>query len=88
VIAKLQEQLLAQERELDSLEGTVVTWEESLTAFACAHGEPSVECDASHACANAIWWDYSAQVSAFCSHFGRLNALSRTPQERMTLLGL
>jgi hypothetical protein len=30
VVAELQEQLLARERELDSREGSIITWEESL----------------------------------------------------------
>jgi hypothetical protein len=38
VIVELQEQLLAQERELDSREGTIVTWEEGLIAFTRALG--------------------------------------------------
>jgi hypothetical protein len=42
VIDELQEQLLALERELDSQEGTVVTWEEGLTTFAHVLGEAPV----------------------------------------------
>jgi hypothetical protein len=48
VIVELQKPLLAQERELDSQEATVVAWEESLMAFARALGQVSVERDASH----------------------------------------
>jgi hypothetical protein len=39
VAIELQEQLLAQERELDSMEGTIATWEDKLAAFECALGK-------------------------------------------------
>jgi hypothetical protein len=51
---ELQEQLLARERELDSQEGAAIAWEEELAAFVCVLGEVCVECDASHARANAV----------------------------------
>jgi hypothetical protein len=60
VIAELQEQLLSQERVLDSREGAVIAWEESLTALACALGEASTERDASRASADVVRRDYSA----------------------------
>jgi hypothetical protein len=88
VITELQEQLLAREKELDSQEGTVVVWKESLMALARALREASAERDASHACADVIQWDYSAQVNAFSSWSGRLNDLSQTLEERATLLGM
>jgi hypothetical protein len=34
VAIELQEQLLAQDRELDSREGAIIVWEEGLAAFA------------------------------------------------------
>jgi hypothetical protein len=49
---ELQEQLLARERELQ--EGAAIAWEEELAAFVCVLGEVCVECDASHARANAV----------------------------------
>jgi hypothetical protein len=54
VIIELQGQLLAQERELDSREGAIVTWEEGLAAFARVLGEVRMECDVSHACVDAV----------------------------------
>jgi hypothetical protein len=88
VIVELQEQLLAQERELDSREGTIIAWEESLMAFACALGEASAEHDASHAHADAIRLDYYALVSASSSWSGWLNTLSWSLEEPTTLLCL
>jgi hypothetical protein len=88
VIAELQEQLLAQERELDSREGAIITWEESLKAHARALGEANTERDASRARADTVWRDCSAQVSAFSSRSRWLNALSQTLEECAALLGL
>jgi hypothetical protein len=88
MIVELQEQLLAQEGELDSREGTVVAWEESLMAFACALGEVSTECDASRARATATLWDYSIHVSASSCQSKWLKAFSRMLEEHTTLLGL
>jgi hypothetical protein len=51
---ELQEQLLAQERELDSREGAIIMWEEGLAAFAHVLREVRVERDASRARADAI----------------------------------
>jgi hypothetical protein len=54
VIVELQEQLLARERELDSREGAIVAWEESLISFTRALREVRVKHDASHARVDAI----------------------------------
>jgi hypothetical protein len=88
VIVELQEQLLARGKELDSQVGTVITWEESMTAFARALGDASTECDASRARADAVRWDYSAQVSVSSSQSERRKALGRMLDERVALLGL
>jgi hypothetical protein len=45
-VVELQEWLLARERELDSREGTIVTWDDGLTAFECALGRACRESDA------------------------------------------
>jgi hypothetical protein len=49
VVAELQKQLLARERELDSREGTIITWEESLLVSAHMLKEVSAGCDTSRA---------------------------------------
>jgi hypothetical protein len=59
VILELEEQLLTWERELDSREGAIITWEEGLVAFSCVLREVSTECDASRARVDAIRWDFS-----------------------------
>jgi hypothetical protein len=51
---KLQEQLLARERELDSREGAIAAWEDVLVAFACALGEARMKCDTKRAQAEAV----------------------------------
>jgi hypothetical protein len=74
--------------ELDSREGAVITWEQSLTAFAHALEEEHAGRDASCAHAGAALQDYLALVSASSSQFERHKALRRTLDERATLLGL
>jgi hypothetical protein len=54
VTVELQGQLLAQERELDSCEGAIISWEEGLVAFVHALGEVSAERDASHTRVDAV----------------------------------
>jgi hypothetical protein len=54
VIVELQEQLLARERELDSREGAIIAWEESLMSFTRVLREVRVKRDASHARVDAI----------------------------------
>jgi hypothetical protein len=51
---KWLEQLLAQEKELDSREGAITTWEDGLVAFACALGDARMECDAKRVQAVAV----------------------------------
>jgi hypothetical protein len=48
VAIKLQKQLLARERELDSREGAIVMWEDGLAAFEHALEKVGTERDASH----------------------------------------
>jgi hypothetical protein len=62
VVVELQGQLLARERELDSREGAIITWEEGLVAFACALGEVCMEHDTSHARTDAIQRDFFSQA--------------------------
>jgi hypothetical protein len=88
VIAELQDQLLAQERELDSREGTIIMWEESLSTFARVLREACTGRDASHALGGTIRCDYLAQVSASSSQSKRHKALRRMLDERVILLGL
>jgi hypothetical protein len=88
VIAKLQDQLLAREMELDSREGTVIAWEESLATFTRALREALMGHDASCAHAGATRRDYVAQVSASSSQSEWHRALRRTLDERTTLLSL
>jgi hypothetical protein len=49
VLDELQEKLLAQERELDSKEGSIIAWEDGMAASKHALGRPCMECDAEHA---------------------------------------
>jgi hypothetical protein len=60
VVAELQEHLLARERELDSREGAIITWEESLLVSARALREVGARCDTSHAHMGATRRDYLA----------------------------
>jgi hypothetical protein len=46
VAVELQEQLLFRERQLDSREGTIITWEDGLAAFECILGRVHIERDA------------------------------------------
>jgi hypothetical protein len=45
VAAELQEQLLTWERELDSSEGAIDSWEDGLMASECALEKVCMECD-------------------------------------------
>jgi hypothetical protein len=67
VVAELQEQLLARERELDSREGAIVTWEESLLVSARTLREASAESDATRALMATTRRDYLAQIGTFGS---------------------
>jgi hypothetical protein len=64
VAVELEEQLLAQERELESREGAIVMWEEGLVAFTRALREVRTKCDASHAHVNAFQRDFFSQAHA------------------------
>jgi hypothetical protein len=67
VLVKLQEQLLAREWELNSHEGTVVAWEESLVAFTHTLMEARAGHDAICAHMDAIRCHYLTQVSVSSS---------------------
>jgi hypothetical protein len=88
VIIELQEQLLAWERELDSREVAIVTWEEGLVAFACALGEVSAEFYASRARVDVVQWKFSTQACTSSSWSWQLTDLGRMLEERQTLLCL
>jgi hypothetical protein len=88
VVVELQEQLLARERELDSREGVVVAWKEGLAAFMHMLRVVRAECNASHVCANAIQWDFFAQVCTSSSRFKQLSGLGQTLEECQILLYL
>jgi hypothetical protein len=51
---KLQGQLLAQERELDSREGGIAMWEDGLAALECTLGKVCMEHDTNHVRAEAV----------------------------------
>jgi hypothetical protein len=70
VIVKVQEQVLAQWRELDSREGVIVAWEESLTSFARTLGEASAEHYASCTHEDAVRWNYSIEVKPLARRRG------------------
>jgi hypothetical protein len=67
VAIELQGKLLARDRELDSGEGTIITWEDGFTSFQCALGMVHIEHDASHAQAEAIQHDFSTLTHASSS---------------------
>jgi hypothetical protein len=75
VTVELQGQLLAQERELDSYEGAIISWEEGLVAFVHALGEVSVERDASHTRVDAVQRDFFTQAHATSSWSEKLTDL-------------
>jgi hypothetical protein len=58
VAVEVQVQFLTRERELDSREGAIVSWEEGLAAFAHVLREVHVERDASCARADVIQRDF------------------------------
>jgi hypothetical protein len=88
VATELQGQLLARERELDSREDAIITWEEGSTAFAHALQEACKEHDASRARADATERDFFTQVQASSSRSKQLTDLSRTFEECKILLCL
>jgi hypothetical protein len=62
VAIELQEQLLAQERELDSRGGVITVWEDGLAVFEYALGKLCTERDTSHVRAEVVQQDLSAQA--------------------------
>jgi hypothetical protein len=75
---KWLEQLLAQEMELDSREGTITTWDDGLVPFACALGDARMECDAKRVQAMAVQQYFLARTRASCSRSKQLHHLSQT----------
>jgi hypothetical protein len=65
MVVDLQEQLLAWERELDSREGTITVWKDSLAASERALGRVCMECVAECNRAEAVRQDYQARILAF-----------------------
>jgi hypothetical protein len=55
VLDELRMQLLAQEKEQDSREGTIVAWEEGLVASELALGRACMEHNMERTQAEAIW---------------------------------
>jgi hypothetical protein len=88
VTVKLQEQLLAQEREMESRESTIIMWEDGLVAFRCALGEACIEHDVERAQAESVLWDFLAWEHTSSSQSKQLHHLSRTSKERWILLCL
>jgi hypothetical protein len=58
MVVKLQEQLLARERELDRWELTLTAPEDDLVAFECALGRVHMECDPKCDRVEAVRQDY------------------------------
>jgi hypothetical protein len=54
VIVELQEQLLARRKKLENQDGAIISWEESLMAFARMLREASLEHDTSRSHTDAI----------------------------------
>jgi hypothetical protein len=75
---ELLEQLLAQERELDSREGILMAQEDGMVASECSLGRVHMECDSECDRAEVVQLDYLARVHTFtagCRHsldFGRV----------------
>jgi hypothetical protein len=88
VLAELQEHLLARERELDSREGTVTAWEESLEALACSLVEARAVHDTICTHTDAIRRHYLTQVSTSSSQSDRRIALHQSMDEHAAHLGL
>jgi hypothetical protein len=71
IAVEFQEQLLARERELDSREGTLTTWENGLVASKSALGRACMERNIECAQANAARSDYQARIliiTVGCQH--------------------
>jgi hypothetical protein len=71
VVVNLQEQLLARERELDSREGTLTTWEDGLVDFEHTLERVCTECVARHVQDEAAQQDYLFRTCAFSSRSKR-----------------
>jgi hypothetical protein len=76
VAIELREQLLAQERELESREGAIAGWEDGLAAFEHALGRVHREHDTHHVQAEAAQQYYFARTHAFTSQSKQLISLS------------
>jgi hypothetical protein len=68
---ELQEQLLSQERELDSREGALMAQENGSAASKCTLGSMCTKCNTKCVRAKAVRQDYEATTHAFvagCRH--------------------
>jgi hypothetical protein len=88
VTVELQGQVLARERELDSREGAIITWEEGLAAFAHMHVEVHTEHDTSHTRTDVVQWDFLTQVRTSNSRSEQLTDIGQTLEEHQILLCL
>jgi hypothetical protein len=86
VATELQEQLLVQERELDSREGVVPVWEDALAAFEHALERVCMEHDAVCVQAEAAEQDFYARMCASSSRSEHSINLNRMLEERHNLL--
>jgi hypothetical protein len=83
---ELQEPHLAQQRELDSMEGAIIALEDGLAASECALGPVCMECDAERAQAEAVWQDYLAWMHAFMANCWNYFPFDWVLEERWNLL--
>jgi hypothetical protein len=88
VVVKLQEQLPAQERELDSRENPIAMREDGLAAFECFLGRACKERDAEHERAEVVQQDYLARTYTFTTSCWCSFSFDRILQQRRILLSL
>jgi flavoprotein len=88
VADELREQLLAQERELDSRKCTIATWDYGLVASECALGRTCMERDTVCAQAEATWQDYYARLRASTSSSKHSINFNQMMEEHQILLSL
>jgi hypothetical protein len=88
MVDEMREQLLAWERELDSREGAIATWEYGLAIFECALGRACAERDAASAQAEVAWHDNHTRLCAFTSGSKHSMNFNRMFEERQILLSL
>jgi hypothetical protein len=88
VAVELQGQLIARERELDSRECDIATWDDVLVAFERALGKVLRECDIGRVWAEAVQQDFFAQACVSGSRSKQLTYLNWTLKECQILLCL